>query len=375
MRTISDSSCGSSPQRQRGMVLILAMLIVVLVTTIAVSLAWRYNLSLTRAETRLHGVQAQAYLESAEALASYVLQQDLEEDQQNGQMVDSLDEMWAVPTDPVPMDEGWVSGRLEDAQGRFNINSLQAKAAALQNENVNYASMPPAQRFTESQKRFIRLLQTLPLEEPLDEAQAMAITEAVVDWIDLDQDVTGYGGAEADFYQQLDPPTTPSNLTMVSVSELSRVKGMTPPIYRALLPLVIALPPEVPLNVNTMPLPLMRTMAGSDDLRPLTEEDAQMLMEERDSPEGGTDAPQMNDPEAEPVPGGYADIQAFADSPTIATIASAAGGFDTTGLAVKSDFFLLFSETQVGEQIRSGAAMLKRYEGKVSVIRRSDANF
>jgi general secretion pathway protein K len=359
--------------KQRGMVLILAMLIVVLVISITVGLSWRYNLSLTRSENRWHGLQARAYLEGAETLAMVVLQEDARLDQENGRLVDSLDEFWAQPSDPFPTAEGWVQGRLEDAQGRFNLNLLQQKPAAMsQNPSSN---LPLSQRFTASQKRFIRLLQTFEFEDgPIDQARAVEITEAVIDWIDVDQAVSGFGGAETPYYQQLDPPTTPPNLPMVSVSELIHIKGMTAELYRALLPYVIALPESANLNVNTMPLALMRTLAGANDFSPLLEADAQLLMDERSGMGGDTEAP-TNGNQMAPPTGGFESVQALESSPVLTALLSAAGGLDTDGLVVDSHYFLLFSEARVGDKVSDGASMLKQENAKVTVIRRTDAHF
>ena len=48
---MSRSRFGSSPGRQRGVVLILAMFIVVLVTSIAISTSWRFELDMTKTRT------------------------------------------------------------------------------------------------------------------------------------------------------------------------------------------------------------------------------------------------------------------------------------------------------------------------------------
>ncbi len=356
------------------MVLILAMLIVVLVISITVGLSWRYNLSLTRSENRWHGLQARAYLEGAELFAAWGLQEDARMDQENGRLVDSLDELWAEPLESLT-DEGWVRGHLEDAQGRFNINSLIQKSAAMQGANPP-SNLPLTQRFTASQKRFIRLLQTFEFEDgPIDLARAVEITEAVIDWIDVDQTVTGFGGAETPYYQQLDPPTTPPNWPMVSVSELIHIKGMTAELYRALLPYVIALPENVKLNINTMPLALMRTLSGSNNMQPLSETDAQLLTDERSGMgEDVVVAPNDENPMA-PATGGFETVDALKSSPILTTLLSAAGGLDTDGLVVDSHYFLLFSEARVGDTVSDGKSMLKQENGKVAVIRRTDAHF
>ena len=57
----------------------------------------------------------------AEAWAADFLRKDAQESQ-----TDHLGEAWAQPLPPLPIDEGvgTVEGRLEDMQGRFNLNNL-----------------------------------------------------------------------------------------------------------------------------------------------------------------------------------------------------------------------------------------------------------
>ena len=362
--------------KQRGVVLILAMLIVVMVTTITISLSWRYNLSLTRSENRWHGMQARAYLEGAETLAAVVLREDFLADQDSGRMADTLNDIWAQSAEAFPTDEGWVRGKIEDAQGRLNLNLLEAQAQSGQG-GQQQGNVPLAQQFTEPQKRFIRLLQTFEFEDgPIDPARAIEITEAVIDWIDGNDSVKGFGGAEQSYYQQLDPPATPPNLPMISVSELRRIKGMTEELYRALLPLVIALPPAAKLNINTMPLKLMQTINDPENLLPLAAEDAQLLLEERDAlmtTDGGAAGGTAGVPSENTS--GFDSVDALKTSPILTSLITDVAKLDTSDLTVQSDFFLLFSDTQVGEQIRSGASMLKRTNGQVQVVRRTDAHF
>ena len=73
--------------------------------------------------------QAQAYLRGAEDLASLALLADYDADKNREQPRDDLEEIWAQPSAPYPLDEGgWLSGELVDLQGRFNLNALAVAA-------------------------------------------------------------------------------------------------------------------------------------------------------------------------------------------------------------------------------------------------------
>ncbi len=345
-------------QKQSGMALVLALLVVAIVTAISVELSWRFDLAITRAENRWYGVQANAYLKGAEEFAFMALKFDKEEDNRKGVQVDSLDEFWAAQAAEFPTDEGWVSGRLEDAQARFNINQLRAKV-----DDKARRSAEIYKHFTAPQRRFIRLLQSVNLgdeESPLylDSTTAQNITEAVIDWLDNDANVTGFGGAESDFYGQLDPPYTVPNGPMASVTELNLIRGMTPVLYEKLLPLVIALPENQTMNINTAPAELLRTLNRQDDLYPLSIEDGDVLAQNRAG--GGYDK----------VEDFVADAkQFFPDSD------NGKNNFVADGLGVFTEYFIFYGETQVGEHIRTSKALLYRNGTEVTTIRRTDANF
>ena len=352
-------------KKNRGAALIIAVMIVALVTVLSVEIYWHFNLALSRSGSRMFGVQARAYLDAVEDFARTVLKADMEENQ-----VDTLEEIWAIDQPPFPTDDGYVGGRIEDAQGRFNINQLQTAAA--KNPNGGFFT-DWSKRYTAPQRRFIRLLQTFEYGEGevMDQPTAESITDAVIDWLDPDSEVSGFGGAEGDFYSRLEPPMTIGNDVMVSVSELSLVKGVTPELYESLLPYIIALPVDVGLNINTMRPELLRILNNSNDPMPLDMEDAQLLLESRGM-------------------AGYSSVQEFLDFPDVEAlfdtqnVGNRQGGgnnqsnpnaFDSANLTVSSDYFLFFGEAMVAEHIMRSQSMLMRTDQGVVTIRRTDANF
>ena len=374
---------------QRGAVLIMALLIVALVTTIVVSVTWRFELGMARNENRWHGVQARAYLEAGEGLASYALKADYFIDQTEDRPWDDLTEEWAMPQPPFPTDEGWFRGSLEDAQGRINLNLL------VYNEKYDPEKDPPHERYSSSQKRFLRLLQLMELEEGsfLDPDLATGILDAISDWIDADNETTGFYGAEADYYDSLDPPYVIANREMATISELSMVKGITPELFQMLEPYVSALPgpraapigaqPPQPVftNLRTMKPILMRTLNRKDVLEPLTEEEWLTMLQARGGPLPGMEESQLGN-NAQPVPvGEFKTIEEFAELPEVKAILGEAGDkgtFDGGELVVRSRYFYLNTETLVGEQLRRGKSLLFRdlnKGGNTSVIRRTSANY
>lgn len=334
--------CSASSRFQaseRGSALVLALLIVAVVVALAVQFAYSFALNLSRAEYRSYGAQAQYYLLGAEALAAVVLEDDAEEGQ-----VDHLGEIWAQSIPPFPTDHGLLEARLEDAQGRLNLNGLRRKATAGNDPSAN-----PAQRFTPEQRRFIRLLQTFE-DYPLAVEQAIEITEAVIDWLDDDDEVFGFGGAETLHYSREEPPYQPANQLFTSVSELRLVRHMTPELYRRLEPLLVALPEGATLNLNTALPSVLRTINSPDQLEPMDPRALVDILEERELQY-------------------YETVGDFFSSPVVQSAAPNAIGTNA-GFGVASDYFILHARASVDDQVRYLVSYLQRDNDGVRTVQR-----
>jgi general secretion pathway protein K len=286
---------------QNGAALVVAMLVFALVAALMVGLQRDFSLSLQRGTNQLLSEQAWAYLIGAEGLAALALQADSREDARAKEASDNLNELWAQPPTPYPLDAGgWLNGAIEDLQGRLNLNLLPEANAALQSNpggaestdsegaakdlansadvsaNAPMLSSDDMKRWTAPQKVLIRLLQSLD-EASLSLEEAMALTDAITDFIDRDAERRVSGAEEAE-YRYADYPYLPANRALASVSELRAVQGMTEPIYVALAPLVTVWPEAGGrLNVLTSPLAVLRALNGDDQMLPLPKMEAERL--------------------------------------------------------------------------------------------------
>ncbi|MEP1470631.1 MAG: type II secretion system minor pseudopilin GspK [Halieaceae bacterium] len=266
-----------APGSQSGAALVVAMLVFAICAALIVAMQREFILFYQRGANNLQAEQGYAYLRGAEELATLALVLDYDTDKQRDVPRDDLEEIWAQPPTPYALDEGgWLMGGLEDLQGRFNLNSL-AGAGGRQDDGQAQGS----ERFTPAQAQFIRLLQTL--EEPIvSQQEAIAITRSVGDWIDADSN-TSPDGAEDDFYFSQTPPYRAANRPMSSVSELRAIANVTPEIYAVIAPMVTVWPQAAqPLNIHTAPAQLLRSINADDLLEPLSEADAQALVEQRE---------------------------------------------------------------------------------------------
>ena len=132
---------------------------------------------------------------------------------------------------PIPVEGGFVNGRIEDLQGRFNVNNLViavsgtgagAKAVAGAGAKARVGAAANASSTTPQLDYYKRLLKLLDLEPSL--------APALLDWIDADIDATFPDGAEDDEYLRADLPYRAANRPLVDISELRLVKGYTPEV-------------------------------------------------------------------------------------------------------------------------------------------------
>jgi general secretion pathway protein K len=224
-------------ESQRGVALITAIIVVAIGTMIAVNLLWRGTLDLRRTDAALAADQGLMYLQGAEAWAGDILRQDLVDSPDS----DNLGEPWAIELPPLPVDGGTIVGRLEDLQGRFNLNNLISNDG----REDEYA-----------RRQFERLLVMVEGDPGL--------AGAVIDWLDPDTELRFPTGGEDVVYSDHDPPYRTANSMITSSSELMAIAGFDRDTYRRLAPYVTVLPAGTKLNVNTASDVVLASL--SDDL-------------------------------------------------------------------------------------------------------------
>ncbi len=229
----------SAAASQRGVALVMALLVVAIGTMIAVNLMWQGTLDLRRTDAALAADQGLMYMQGAEAWAADILGQDLVDSPES----DHLGEQWAIELPPLPVDGGAIQGKLEDLQGRFNLNNLVG-ADGMENELAR--------------RQFERLLFSVDVDP--------ALAGAVVDWLDPDTDLRFPTGGEDVVYSDSDPPYRTANSPITSASELMAVAGFDRDIYRSVAPYVTVLPSGTKLNVNTASDVVLASLSDDIDI-------------------------------------------------------------------------------------------------------------
>jgi general secretion pathway protein K len=239
---------------------------------------------------------------------------------------DSLDEGWAQPIAAMPVDRAVVSGALTDEQGKFNLNNLVAGNAP------NKADVDAFRAILVSQ------------------ALAPELADAVIDWIDGNDDLTSPSGAENAYYLSLPRPYRAANVAMIQMEELYRVRGFDAAAVRKLRPYVTALvpapsttqgsppPPRTLVNVNTASAVVLQALLPS--IPP--QEIAQLVSTRKGNP--------------------------MKDTATIAKWASKYPTADVSGLDVKSSYFMARINVAQDDVELASEALVQRVPNAAPVI-------
>ncbi len=305
--------------RQRGVALITVLLVVAIVTVVSAAMVARQQLSIRATSNQLQARQAWHYALGGEALAQAILARDLKGGEPGAAAIDHLLEPWAQPLPAFEIDQGEILVRIEDLAGRFNLNDL------LRDQQPNPAAV----------EQFRRLLLRLQISAPY--------AERLLDWLDPDQQPSGELGAEDNVYLGLDTPYRSAGRRLHDLSELRLLLDMREEDFQRLAPYVVALPPNVPLNVNTASAMVLSSLSDNLSLGA-----AESLVELRRA------AP-------------FRNSAAFLAQPALAGTT-----LQGTALAVGSQFFQATSEVRLGDRRLALVSLLQReQDGSVRVLARN----
>ncbi len=311
--------------RQRGVAIITALLIVAIATTVSVSISTRLQLDVRRTGNLIAGDQAYLYTLAAESWSQRILIQDLKDNQ-----IDHLGEDWAIELPPLPVEGGYIQGRLIDLQSCFNINSLIDPGAGPDADNTENASTKLART------RLERLLTNLKIDK--------AYTQAIIDWLDSDLQTTIPDGAEDVYYMNLERPYRTANTSMQSISELRLIKGFEDPqVYAAVLPHVCAFGVNTPININTATAEVLRSLADG-----LTDSDIENIIQQRSET-------------------AFNNVSEFISSSKLDKETTS-----TEDLSVNTEYFMLQTESTIGQvRVITYSIIHRSIDGNTTVIARS----
>jgi general secretion pathway protein K len=242
--------------KSRGVALIVVLLMVSIITALTIQLNRDTRSEVTGAANISDGVRLRYIAESGFFVGEALLLADRTP-------FDALTEMWAN-TEMIALqseayfDNGSFRLVIQDEGGKIAVNTLVSGSAY----------NPPIRDL------FLRLL-TGPFFL-LDQRKAEELVDAIKDWIDPDDEVTG-GGAEGAYYAGLPRPYAVKNAPIDCIEELLMVKGVTRELFYGTakspgLAQCLTVYGDARVNINTAPLPVLRALTAE-----MTDEDVKLL--------------------------------------------------------------------------------------------------
>jgi general secretion pathway protein K len=216
-----------APRRYRGTAVIMAILTVALMATLAASVVTNYGAKVMSLTGRHDQNQARWLARGAVDWARNVLSNDA-----RTTATDHTGETWATKVPATPVDNGEVSGEVEDLSGRFDLNSVVTNGAA---DSGNRAA-------------YVRLLKM----SGVDDDTAFELADRLVAWI-VRPNPDGAKTSLASTSSALQGlPQRPRQTPLVDVDELSLIEGYDAEVVANLSGMVAAFPSPAPLNLNTV---------------------------------------------------------------------------------------------------------------------------
>lgn len=333
----------------------IALLITISVTTILVAAALEYNRRARFAIISTAAVRDHLTMSNMADSGVYAAMALLVKDRSESDF-DSLQEDWANPEkideilQEISFEKGKLSVTITDELSKIQVNAL--------------VLFPDSRGFNQSQiMLWDRFLRYIGSEEQLkDDSDPVAIVNSVKDWLDSgDDDATsGLSGAEANYYEDLDPPYAVRNGPIPDLNELLLIKGITPVLYYGkgetpglshhmtvhgmTLGAGTAFNWPGRININTADLPVLAALLGIEN-----EEMAQSLFDFRQEIVAGKDVHDFSSTKW------YKNIPGFGDI-----------AIDPKLISVSSDVFRIESEATTSNIKTSVIAVVQRVQSPQS---------
>lgn len=313
-------------RQQRGAALLTAMIIVTLVTTLAASMVWQQWRAIQVETAERARTQASWILVGALDWARLILREDA-----RAGGPDHLGEPWAVPLAEARLStflaadrdnnadggpEAFLSGSIEDANGRYNLRNL-IDAGVVQGIELDALQ---------------RLCESSGVTPEVASRIATQLREAVMS-DPANPPVEGTPPVSED------PPLMPHTVRQL------RWLGIDPTVVARLERFVTLLPTRTAINVNTAPAEVIAAVLGVD----LGSAERVVAARQR-SPLGGTD-----------------DLKALLSEDTV---------LDPARIGTQSNYFIVQGRLRLGTRIVEERSLVERRDrGDITPVRRERVNF
>jgi general secretion pathway protein K len=338
---------------EKGFILVTILLVIAVLFPLILAFNSKVQLNLIQADNFKNSVQALRLARSGVEAAMGLLKA-------SDPIYDSKNSKWAQPLPGLAVGDGILAVQIADEDGKIPINNL---VGFVQESSV--AASPGAatgggQAAGQAAGQTTATTQLAPnqVDQELNTRLRSLITrlggkpevvDALIDWLDSDDTVTGEEGAEEDYYKARGYHC--KNGPLDSLDELLLVRGFDNELLneRHLRDYLTIAPTDGKINANTAPVQVLYAVLGTKTASvavPLNDSDVQDLTRFRDTH----------------------DLKAVNDVALAVKISQAQLGTITPLVKVNSAYFTVNSRYTIGRVTKNVEALLKRARTTVTTI-------
>lgn len=245
-------------RNEKGMALLITILVISLLFGLTVRFHKKMLTHLESATNLRDGVKLDYMTKTAFNAARAVLRADAQDNS-----YDSFHDDWAklsmlAAGSAYFFDQGRLTVSVDDHSGRIQLNALVKRGKG---------------KVKRSEKQIALLKNLLALEEfGLEAEQVENISDAILDWLDPDDNPSGFGGAEQSYYNSLDPPYSCGNKPLEFVEDLLYIRGIDRKILygsddsKGIFNYLTTFGEDGRVNINTADPLVLMALAGTIDM-------------------------------------------------------------------------------------------------------------
>ncbi len=308
------------PSNEHGFVLVTVLLVIAILLPLILTFSSKVQINLLQAENFRNSIQAVRLAKSGVEGAIGLLKAD-------DPSYDTKRDRWAFDLPGIAVGDGTLEVKIVDEDGKIPINQVVQSNGVDVNKDLDLR---------------LRALVTRLGGRP-------EIVDALIDWIDTKEDITGTDGAEEEYYRDLGYHC--KNGPIDSPDELSLIRGFDKELLmtKGLLNYVTVAPTDGKINVNTSPPEVLHAVLGTPTTllaQPLNESDVDDLVRYREEHE----------------------LKNLQDINQVVKISTAQAGNVAGLIKVNSSFFTVRSKALLGRVVQNAEAMLRRDAKDITTI-------
>ena len=343
---------------EKGFILVTILLVIAVLFPLILAFNAKVQLNLIQAENFLNSVQALRIARSGVEGAKGILKAD-------DASYDAKTDKWAAAFPSLALGSGILNVVVVDEDGKIPINNLVVAVSAASATTTTPAASGAASAATTATPAASNATGTATgnvvtyqvnkdLETRLGSLISQLggnpeIVDALIDWLDPDNDTTGAGGAEDDYYKQRGYRC--KNGPLDSLDELLLVRGFDNELLidKNLKSYLTIAPTDGKVNLNTAPIQVLYAVLGTQTsslAQPMSQSTIQDLVRYRDEH----------------------DLKNVTDMTSAVKISQDQASAVTPLVKVNSAFFTVNSRYTIGNVVKNVEALLKRSGTTVTTI-------